>query len=154
MEIRNCESKDLESVSEIENASFEEPYPLELFVRLLKNFHQGFRVAILENKIAGYCVISPLKWQRIVVISSLATHPEFRNQGVGSALLADAIRISRETSALRSFKKLILQVAADNTSAQSLYSKFGFEFRGTIRNYYGRGRDGIQMELDLLKKES
>jgi len=145
---------DLGAVSEIENASFNEPYPLELFVRLLKIFPQGFRVAILENRIAGYCVISPLRWQKVLVLSSLATHPDFRNRGIGSNLVADAIRIANEVSALKAIRKLILQVAADNTSAQSLYTKFGFEFRGTITNYYGRGRDGVQMELKLGKKDS
>ncbi len=151
MEIRDCMPADLNAVSEIENASFDEPYPLGLFVHLLKIFPQGFRVAILENIIVGYCVISPLKLRRVLVLSSLATHPDFRNRGVGSSLLGDAIRIAKEVSPVNAIKKLILQVAADNTSAQSLYTKFGFEFRGTIRNYYGRGRNGVQMELELGK---
>jgi [ribosomal protein S18]-alanine N-acetyltransferase len=150
MQIRDCRQSDLLAVCDIENASFDEPYPFDLFVHLLKEFPQGFRVAILDDIIVGYCVISPWKWQRVLVISSLATHPTFRNRGVGSKLLEDAIRIAREMPKLNSMKKLVLQVAIDNLSAQSLYTKFGFESRQTISNYYGRGRDGLQMELEII----
>jgi len=149
MEIRNCKPEDLDAVCEIENASFDKPYPLDLFISLLRAFPPGFKLAILDERMIGYSVITPSRLRRVIVISSLATHPDFRNCGVGSSLLRDAIRISKEYSGIIPAKRLVLQVATENKSAQSLYTKFGFEIRGTLKNYYGRGKDGVQMELKL-----
>ena len=83
MEIRDCMPADLNAVSEIENASFDEPYPLGLFVHLLKIFPQGFRVAILENIIVGYCVISPLKLRRVLVLRLPSNPSRFQKSGCG-----------------------------------------------------------------------
>ena len=144
--IRNCYEEDLSAVSKIEDASFDDPYPYELFVALLQDFPAGFRLAVLRNdQIVGYCILSRPRERRVLVISSIAIDPNFRRHHFGSQLLADAIRIATESGA----NEIILQVAVDNISAQALYRKFGFRDAGTIENYYGRGRDGHQMELAL-----
>ena len=84
--------------------------------------------------------------EEATLIASLAVKPERKRSGIGSALLQDAVRISREARA----KKIILQVAENNLAAKELYSKHGFVAAGKIPNYYGRGRDAIKMELFLF----
>ncbi|MDA4111842.1 MAG: GNAT family N-acetyltransferase [Thaumarchaeota archaeon] len=149
--IREANLNDLEAVQEIENRSFDDPYSMDLFVEFLESFPEGFRVCVIGEKIVGYCITYPLKQKRALVIVSIATHPDFRKLGIASRLLRDSISISLKFHATLNFDKLILQVAEDNKVGQSLYSKFGFENRSTIKNYYGRRKHGLEMELDLNK---
>lgn len=152
IQIRNCREEDLVAVKKIEDTSFEDPYPYELFLALLQDFPDGFRVAVSEDdEIVGYCILSRSKDIRVLIISSVAVDPDFRRLAVGSKLLADAIDIATESSPRSHANKIILQVAVDNSAAQDLYRRFGFRDAGRIRNYYGRGRDGLQMELALTR---
>jgi [ribosomal protein S18]-alanine N-acetyltransferase len=147
--IRDCSLADLEAVVEIEAASFDDPYPLELFEAFLQKFPEGFRVAELEKKVAGYCIIGPSQTRKhVIVLMSLAVHPAFKRRGIASDLLRDGISIARAISS-NNKSRMVLQVAVENTSAQALYSKFGFVRKTTLKNYYGRGRDAIEMELGL-----
>jgi len=147
--IRNCLEEDLLQVSQIEYASFDDPYPYRLFAALLNDFAGGFRLAAAEKGIIGYSILSFSTERGTMIISSLAVRPEFRRTGVGSELLRDAIELTSSLPALRDTDKIVLQVAEINSSAQSLYNKFGFKRVRELRNYYGRGKNGIQMELTL-----
>lgn len=130
--------------------SFDDPYPYRLFLTLLENLPEGFRVATVEtNQVVGYCVLSPSNVRNTLMISSIAVHPSFRNQGIGTILLEDSIRIIKELNTTMSIGKIVLQVAEVNNSARSLYEKFGFRYTRTLRDYYGKGKNGIQMELLL-----
>jgi len=53
-------------------------------------------------------------------------------QGIGSALLAAALRLAGEKGAERG----VLDVRATNQAAQALYRSFGFSVAGVRRNYY------------------
>ncbi len=150
IQIRNCSEEDLIQVTEIENVSFDDPYPYRLFFTFLSDLPRGFRVATADTtQLIGYCILSHSNQRGALMISSIAVHPTFRKHGVGFKLLEDAIRIARELSALIAVERIALQVAEGNTAAQSLYVKFGFRPVRKIRNYYGRGKNGIQMELVL-----
>jgi [ribosomal protein S18]-alanine N-acetyltransferase len=150
IQIRNCREQDLRRVTEIENLSFDDPYPYRLFVAFLLDFPEGFRVAVTDDKqIAGYCILSLSVKPETLMISSIAVHPAFRQQGIGRMLLEDSMRIAKELSALNEVKKIILQVASENTPAQSLYQQFGFRYTRRLPGYYGEGRDALQLELAL-----
>jgi RimJ/RimL family protein N-acetyltransferase len=74
---------------------------------------------------------------------------EWRDRGVGSALVAAAIAWARE----RGLHKLSLGVFADNERAISLYRKFGFVEEGRRIKHYRRRSgelwDSIEMGLLL-----
>jgi [ribosomal protein S18]-alanine N-acetyltransferase len=151
-QIRNCVKSDLGQVAKIEKASFDDPYPYELFQTFLEELPAGFRVATGETGfLIGYCVLSNSKEQSTLLISSIAVDPKYRRLGVASALLGDAIKVAREFSDLNTLRKLILQVAVSNTEAQALYRRFGFRAVRKLTNYYGTGRDGVQMEMLLYQ---
>jgi [ribosomal protein S18]-alanine N-acetyltransferase len=136
---------------EIENASFDEPYPFGLFLAFLNDLPHGFRVVVAEEShVIGYCVLSHSREPGVLIISSIAVDPNFRRLGVGKLLLEDTIKIAEELSALTIVKKIVLQVAIENSIAQLLYSKYNFKAeKRKLRNYYGEGRDGVQMVLTL-----
>ena len=149
IQIRDCRNADLIRITEIENASFDDPYPYRLFAAFLNDFPEGFRVAVEENTVIGYCTLSRSNQRSVLLISSIAIHPDFRKRGIGAILLEDAIRIARMFSAPSPTKKIVLQVASNNSAALVLYSKFGFVSVRELKNYYGRGRDATEMELAL-----
>jgi RimJ/RimL family protein N-acetyltransferase len=72
-----------------------------------------------------------------------------RGQGVGSALLADAIEWARSAGA----HKVSLQYWPHNEAAGALYRKFGFEEEGVLRCHYRRRNgelwDAVVMGLVL-----
>ena len=142
--IRDCAIEDIPQVLEIENLSFDDPYPESLFISFLQRFPKGFRIAEIIDRLVGYSIVLPWKGQ-CMIITSLAVHHDFKRSKIATGLLKDAISISRK----HGMAQIVLQVAVGNTAAQKLYSKFGFVETRSIRNYYGNGRDGIEMELRL-----
>ncbi|MHB1868787.1 MAG: GNAT family N-acetyltransferase [Nitrososphaerales archaeon] len=142
--IRDCAIEDIPQVLEIENVSFDDPYPESLFVSFLQRFPKGFRIAEIIDRLVGYSIILPWKGQ-CMIVTSLAVHPDFKRSKIATGLLEDAVSIARKNG----MAQIALQVAVANTAAQKLYSKFGFVGTRSIRDYYGKGRDGIEMELRL-----
>jgi ribosomal-protein-alanine N-acetyltransferase len=83
-------------------------------------------------------------------VATLATHPDFRGQGIAKRLLSYALRRLVEEGARSSF----LEVRESNTVAQAMYRKFGFEETGRRRHYYkDNNEDAILMTLDSLEVE-
>ncbi len=124
--------EDLEAVLEIEHISFATPWSRDSFVyELLENQRAVYLVARNEmNRVVGYIGM----W--VVFdeghITNLATHPVFRRQGIGQALLDKLTEVSRT----RGVKYLTLEVRRSNGSAQELYQKTGFVHMGVRRRYY------------------
>jgi RimJ/RimL family protein N-acetyltransferase len=73
----------------------------------------------------------------------------WRDRGVGTALLAEAVRRAREAGA----HKIALQVWPHNTAAIALYERFGFQREGRLRRHYRRRSgelwDAVIMGLPL-----
>jgi RimJ/RimL family protein N-acetyltransferase len=73
----------------------------------------------------------------------------WRRRGVGTALLAEAVRRARAAGA----HKLTLQVWPHNTAAIALYERFGFQREGYLRRHYRRRSgelwDAVVMGLPL-----
>jgi RimJ/RimL family protein N-acetyltransferase len=73
----------------------------------------------------------------------------WRRQGVGSALLAEAVERARKAGA----HKVALQVWPHNQAAIALYERFGFQREGYLRRHYRRRSgelwDAVIMGLPL-----
>ena len=74
-------------------------------------------------------------------ILTLAVSPAARRQGWGAALLQHLIEVAHQWRC----RSLMLEVAADNAAAQSLYRSFGFEELARRRHYYGPDRHALTM---------
>lgn len=78
-------------------------------------------------------------------ISSIAVREAYRQKGIGELLLIAIISLATELKA----RVVTLEVRASNTTAQSLYSKYGFTQSGVRRGYYLDNReDGIIMTTE------
>lgn len=77
-------------------------------------------------------------------IVTIATHPDFRRQGLGRRLLQAMIDKAIEAGAL----EITLEVRASNYAAQALYKSIGFVVVGVRKHYYhDNGEDAILMTL-------
>src|SRR5690606_11661158 len=78
-------------------------------------------------------------------IATIATHPEFRRQGIGKKLLTHALKSAREEGVIRSF----LEVRETNETAINMYKSFGFVEDGRRKEYYkDNHEDAILMTLN------
>ena len=145
MKVRDCRRDDIPMILEIENLSFDDPFPESLFISYLERFPNGFRVAVCNEKLSGYSILIPQEERSTAIITSLAVHPKFKRQKIATKLLLDAFSIARRIQ----MPKITLQVRVDNIAAQNLYSKLGFAKTGIIKDYYRKGLDAIEMRLLL-----
>ena len=84
-------------------------------------------------------------------ITDIAVREKYRRQGIGELLLISAVDLAAELKAYI----ITLEVRVSNTSAQSLYYKYGFTQTGLRRGYYtDNGEDGIVMSTENITSAS
>ena len=85
------------------------------------------------EKVDGY---SDAPWQidsdEIIVLHVLAVHPDYRGRGLALRLVENVIELERKAGK----KALRLDVIENNTTAEKLYQKLGFQYIQTKTLYY------------------
>lgn len=102
--------------------TLEGPYK-EIYVVTNKGRFAGFAVILLYGVLRGY-------------IQTICLKPEYRNKGIGTALLKYC-----EDRILKSFPNVFICVSSFNQPAQQLYLKLGFEKIGELKDHLIRGHD-------------
>jgi ribosomal-protein-alanine N-acetyltransferase len=147
--IRKMSMDDVAAVVDLDRKSFSLPWPERSFrFELTENPASRCWVAELDGKVVGTIVV----WLIVeeAHVATLATHPDYRRQGIGRRLLAHALRHLAQDGAHSSF----LEVRESNVAAQEMYRKFGYEVSGRRRRYYrDNDEDAILMNLDSLNPE-
>jgi ribosomal-protein-alanine N-acetyltransferase len=147
--IRKMTVEDVPAVVDLDQKSFSLPWPERSFrFEVTGNPASRCWVAEVDEKIVGMIVV----WLIVdeAHVATIATHPDFRRQGIGQRLLAHALRHLVEEGAQSSF----LEVRESNLAAQEMYRKFGYEATGRRRRYYrDNDEDAILMTLDSLSAE-
>jgi len=147
--IRKMTIDDVLVVVELDKMSFSLPWPERSFrFELTDNPASRCWVAEVDGRIVGMIVV----WLLIeeAHVATLATHPDFRRQGIAKKLLAHALQYLSNEGAQSSF----LEVRASNSAAQEMYGKFGYKESGRRRHYYkDNDEDAILMKLESLKVE-
>jgi ribosomal-protein-alanine N-acetyltransferase len=84
-------------------------------------------------------------------ITTIATRQSSRGQGIGELLLQSIIHMATQ----REVRIVTLEVRTSNTTAQQLYSKYGFTQVGLRRGYYiNNWEDAIIMSTDHITSPS
>lgn len=138
---------------QINRVCLPENYTTFFFMNLHERFPATFIVAEENGEVVGYvmCRIEKglpgfgigLKKKGHVI--SIAVLPEYQRQGVGYALMQEAM----QSMLLYNAKECFLEVRASNTPAVKLYKKMRFEIRRTLRGYYADGEDAYMMARKL-----
>lgn len=91
-----------------------------------------FLVAVADGQIMGVltCRGAPRQAIRHTTQLGMTVHREWRDRGVGRALLTHAVEWARGTGVV---KRIELYVFVSNARARHLYEKFGFQIEGQRR---------------------
>lgn len=97
----------------------------------------------IDDKVIGYLDYS-LIYDRME-IDNFNVLEDYRNQGIGTKLMAHLISIAIEYRVIN----ITLEVRRSNEVAINLYKKFGFREVALRKFYYG-DEDGILMEKQVM----
>ena len=144
--VRRMTVEDVPAAHEIDILSFTLPWPeRSLRFEVTDNLAARCWVAQIDRRMAGMLVL----WMIIdeAHIATVATHPDFRRQGIARALLVEALNAAYAEGA----KSALLEVRAGNEAALKIYGMFGFEAVGRRERYYKDNfEDAILMTLNPL----
>ena len=149
LQIRKMTLEDVPTVLVLDQISFSLPWPERSFrFELTENMASRCWVAEVDGRIVGMVV----GWLLVdeMHIATIATHPDYRRQGIASKLLLHTLLKSMDEGALTSF----LEVRESNLAAQEMYLKFGYEKTGRRKRYYrDNDEDAILMLLKSLSRD-
>jgi len=89
-------------------------------------------VAVIDDKVIGWCDISPLKHEGFKHRGELGMgiHKRYRRMGIGQQLITRTIQKAKE----RELERIELEVFASNVPAIKLYEKMGFVTEAVKKN--------------------
>ena len=144
--VRRMTVEDVPAAHEIDVSTFTLPWP-ERSLRYEVSDNPAARcwAAEMGGRLVGMLVL----WMIVdeAHIATLATHPDFRQQGIAKQLLIVALAKAYAEGA----RTALLEVRAGNEVAQEMYRKFGFEVVGRRERYYkDNNEDAVLMTLKRL----
>jgi ribosomal-protein-alanine N-acetyltransferase len=149
--IERATERDLDRILRIEQESFSAPWTRKMFEAELTQNPFGrlyvARAAEAPQDLVGYvCFWAVFEELRLM---TLAVEPSRRRQGIGRALLHEALALGRAEGAT----KALLEVRASNTAAVQMYEESGFRRTAVRARYYVNPvEDAVLMERDLSKE--
>ena len=124
--------EDLDGVLEVEAESFTNPWTREMYAWELQNRSvcHIFVVRTRELRVAGFCAF----WLVVdeIHINNVAMRPQFRGQGIGTALMQHVFAEAKRLGARRA----TLEVRRVERGGPAAVRTAGFYVAGTRPNYY------------------
>jgi ribosomal-protein-alanine N-acetyltransferase len=133
-------------MTRIERSSFgEQSYRKELIEKLLtdREFHNV--IAEEDDRKVGYATFFEDARRKRARLVTIAVVPEYRERGLAKAMLA-FLEGEMQKGRLRISS---LEVGTSNAPATKLYLSLGYRIKGTIPDYYGKGKDAFYMEKSI-----
>ncbi len=174
--VRPMETGDINQINALERSAFPTLWPPTSYARELRNKNAEYVVCESDtdtllasfpppkglwkllgrrNKpappervplIAGYLGVWHMGGNTHIV--SIASHEDYRRQGVGQLLLIASVEIAQ----LRNQEAVTLEVRVSNEPAKELYRKYGFEEVGLRKRYYlDNNEDATIMSTPAIK---
>lgn len=142
--------EDLDSVLEIENSCFSDPWPRKNFEdELLKPDLCRLFVEKEQDEIVSFGSMW-LMFENCDIVN-IAVNPKFQRKGYGQRMLNKLI----EEASNNNCEFVHLEVRVTNQPAINLYKKNGFETVRTRQHYYSNGEDAYDMirNVNIDKKK-
>ncbi len=140
LSFREMVPEDAAEVAMIEEACFSMPWSRESFWQEAANENTCYLLVLWNEKIIGYAGAWLVAEE--AQITNVAIHPDYRNKGAATRLMARMI----EEVKSRGASAMTLEVRPSNSAALALYKKFGLKSVGRRKGYYqDNGEDAIIM---------
>ncbi|HET6433985.1 GNAT family N-acetyltransferase [Dyella sp.] len=135
--VRRAQLSDLDDLVALEEATFDsDRMSRAQYRRHLDSDSASVLVASTNHRrFLGTAVVFYRRGSTVARLYSLASRPEARGNGVGSALLAAVERSARR----RGCRELRLEVRLDNVNAMRLYERLGYRRFARINRFYEDG---------------
>lgn len=132
---------DIEGIMEVERTCFKATWTYEQYAHgITQTDRHCSVVARCEGRVVGYAAMDQGGLE--AHISTLGVLPNFRQRGIGRALLRYLLQWARRHGA----ETVSLEVRQSNAVAQRLYRQHGFVPTGLRRRYYSdNGEDAVIM---------
>ncbi|GLQ88472.1 GNAT family N-acetyltransferase [Dyella flagellata] len=146
--VRRAELSDLDDLVALEQATFDsDRISRAQFRRHLDSDSARVLVASANHRrFLGTAMVFFRKSSRKARLYSIASLPEARGKGVGTALIEAAEVAARQ----RRCQSLRLEVRVDNESAIRLYERLGYHRAGAVKKgFYEDGADALVYEKTL-----
>lgn len=122
----------------LEKQCFSVPWSENALRAELEKENSRFFVAITKNEVSGYIGANNVLGE--VYIDNIAVFYNYREFGIGTALLKHLIDVSKKEKC----DLVTLEVRVSNTPARKLYEKLGFQNVGVRKSFYDKPKeDGI-----------
>ena len=131
LKVRQAEAKDIVEMAKLDAIAFTVPWSEDSFRQeILSNDMAFYIVAEINEKLVGYAGL----WKIVDEghITNVAVHPDYRQKGIGKALVGVLIESTSDEGIL----SYTLEVRQSNLPAILLYSGFGFLPAGVRKKYY------------------
>lgn len=132
--VMSIEREHIKAIAELEKICFSQPWSVDSLLDAFKNGTKFF-VAVQNKKVLGYIGISCILDEGY--ITNIAVFPEFRQKGVGTALLNRVFSLASDLN----LSFVSLEVRVSNLTAISLYEKLGFKTVGRRKNFYDNPKE-------------
>jgi len=89
-----------------------------------------------NNQVVATCIVMRHKRRcaHVATLGTLATHPQFHGQGIGTQFMQQLFKKLRDDG----ISRIELYVESDNLNAQHFYKKLGFQLEGVLKDYFKR----------------
>jgi [ribosomal protein S18]-alanine N-acetyltransferase len=144
--LHEMEMHEIPQVLEIERMSFSEPWSESAFRNEIHKTYAFNRVALRGNSVIGYICANYILDEGHIL--NLAVHPDFREKGIATELMSDAIHELRQ----KGCDYLYLEVRASNSAAKKFYERFGLGVTGIRKNYYNSPKEDALIMMGRLKE--
>jgi ribosomal-protein-alanine acetyltransferase len=142
--IRAAVLNDVEALTQVESVCFDrDAWSPALVENELSADTRSVLLASDDSKVIGYGSIQVI--DDVADLQRIAVVPDARRAGLGRELLEELLAKAAGLGATR----IMLEVAADNDAAISLYASFAFAEISRRKGYYADGRDALVMERPL-----
>lgn len=122
--------KTLDGVAELEKLCFSQPWSRNSLELLTKEGIGVGMVCSRDGKVCAYggMMVAVDEGQ----ITNIATHPDYRRQGFGRAIVESLIKYAK----MNGLDSISLEVRESNRAAIDLYLSLGFKVEGKRKDFY------------------
>lgn len=136
---------DLDGATELEKLCFSSPWSKDS-LKLLTN--EGIGVGMVCRKDGRVCAYGGML---VAVdegqITNIATHPDYRRQGYGKAVVEALIKHAKNNRLV----SISLEVRVSNKAAIDLYTDLGFKTEGKRKDFYTAPREDALVMIYQVK---